>query len=95
MTQAELFQAIAGGAILVPFIGWIMAGIKTALPDSFPSKYWPGVSVAVGIALSLAFGALTGGDWRLDAIVGMFAGLSASGLYAVGVASQQPPAPRG
>lgn len=94
LTLEQLLTAIAGGAILVPFIQGIVGMIKTVLPDSFPGKYWPSISVLVGIGLSLLFAYVTGGWWVLAAIVGAVAGLAAAQLYSYGKGQTELP-PRG
>jgi hypothetical protein len=88
VTTQALLTAIAGGAVLVPLIQYIVAGIKTAAPVNFPNKYWPSVTILVGILLSLAFCGITAGVWSVAAIVGMFAGLGAAGLYTFGKAQE-------
>ena len=92
MSTAELLTAIAGGLVLVPFIQGFMAMLKTAVP-ACPNKYWPAVSMLVGVALNLVFATITAGWWVVAALVGSIAGLAAAGIYDYSVAKQAAKSP--
>jgi hypothetical protein len=64
----------------VPVLAALIQAIKTALP-SVDARYWPVASIVIGIGYNLALGALMGEALGIAAVVGLVAGLAASGLY--------------
>jgi hypothetical protein len=71
------------GAALVPLIQGALAIIKTAAGDRIPSAYWPGIAVAVGVALSALLVSLfdKGVTLQMRLAIGLVGGVMASGLY--------------
>ncbi len=64
----------------VPLIVALVEALKAAFP-ALPARFYPFVSMAVGIVLNLVLTWILGGDYRTAAIVGMAAGLGAAGLF--------------
>jgi hypothetical protein len=69
----------------IPLIQALVAVVKTMFPK-IPSQYFPGVSIAWGVILNVAIvWPVMGSDLRSVVIVGIVAGIAASGLYQWGV----------
>ncbi len=77
--RPEDFVGVSG----VPLIQALVAGCKRTFPQ-VPDQYWPGVSVAWGVALNLALAYLLHLNYAAAALAGLVAGLLSSGLYAWG-----------
>lgn len=64
----------------VPVLAALIQAIKTALPG-VDARYWPLLSIVLGIAYNLALAALLAQPLGVAAVIGLVAGLAASGLY--------------
>jgi hypothetical protein len=73
-----------GGIILIQAI---IEAFKATFP-AFPSRFFPGLAMLVGIGLNEGLAAILRLDPATAAVVGLIAGLSASGLYAWGKAKE-------
>lgn len=71
----------------IPLIQALVALVKTTIP-ALPARYYPGVSIALGVALNEALAYLMQADYRTAAVVGVVAGLAASGLFTFGKAQE-------
>ncbi|MCL4535917.1 MAG: hypothetical protein M1370_12255 [Bacteroidetes bacterium] len=69
----------------VPLIIALVEGVKRVFPGLEP-RWYPLVALACGEALNLALGLSQGQDWRAALVLGLVAGLAASGLYSGGKA---------
>ena len=63
----------------VPVLAALIQAIKIALP--LPDRFWPLLSIVLGIAYNLALAALLAQPLGVAAVIGLVAGLAASGLY--------------
>lgn len=87
-----LLIGLAG--VIAVLVSPIVAAIKTALGERLPARYYPTVSVAVGIILAELVCWIQTQDYRQWLLVGVLAGLGASGLFALGKRAEMQ-APRG
>lgn len=67
----------------IPIVQALVALFKTTFP-SFPARYYPSVSIVVGVILNEGLGYLLGTDPSTSAVVGLIIGLIASGLFQYG-----------
>lgn len=65
----------------VPVLAIIMGLVKLAREQGLPSKYAPLLSIALGVILGCAVAYQNHTDYVAGAVIGLVAGLSASGLY--------------
>lgn len=71
----------------IPLIQALVALVKTTIPG-LPARYYPGVSIVFGVALNEVLAYLIQADYRTAAVVGVVAGLAASGLFTFGKAQE-------
>lgn len=69
----------------IPFIQALVAAFKTMFPN-FPSQYLISVSIGFGIILNVALAYFMTLPYWEAALVGIVAGLAASGFYSAGKA---------
>ena len=77
--EAREFVGLAG----IPLIQALVALIKTTCPG-LSARYYPAVSLTIGVALNLALAYLLEMDYGLAVLVGTVAGLGASRLFEYG-----------
>ncbi len=73
----------------IPLIQALVALVKTTMP-SLAASYYPSISIAWGVALNLLLAYLLQSDLRIAAVVGLVAGLAASGLFAIAKSPNKP-----
>jgi high-affinity Fe2+/Pb2+ permease len=72
--------ALLGGLASAPIITALVAAIGSGLP-AVPRRVYPLLAAAIGIGWNVAIGAAANSlDWRTP-LLGVVAGLAASGLY--------------
>ncbi len=76
MIDLSIIFGMAGA----PVITALTELVKRTFP-SLSSRYFPLISVVIGICLNLGIAAALAVDLRLAAVTGILAGLAASGLY--------------
>jgi hypothetical protein len=62
----------------------IMALVEVAKPWLEDQRYWPLVSITLGVLLNVAVAALLSSSVPTGALTGLVAGLAAAGLYSAG-----------
>lgn len=68
------------GLLGIPVVVGLTQVVKQAFPQA-DNRFWPAVSLALGVALNLSVGAVLGLPLGSSALLGLVVGLSASGLY--------------
>lgn len=69
----------------VPLIVALVEAVKRVFPG-LEQRWYPLVALACGEGLNLALALTQGQDWRAALVLGLIAGLAASGLYSGGKA---------
>lgn len=65
----------------VPALVALVELVKVSFPG-LPARAWPALSVGLGVAWNVGLSGVLGSrDWGLAVVVGLVAGLAASGLY--------------
>lgn len=75
------------GLAAVPVIIGLVEVFKRWIADD---RYYPLIALALGIIINVAIAYQTAGDYLLAVLVGIVAGLAASGLYSGGKAVTRP-----
>jgi hypothetical protein len=75
------------GLAAVPVIIGLVEVFKRWIADD---RYYPLIGLALGIIINVAIAYQTAGDYLLAVLVGIVAGLAASGLYSGGKAVTRP-----
>lgn len=70
----------------IPIIVALVELIKQMFP-SLDKRFWPGIAIAWGLLINLALAYILVTDYRIAVVMGIIAGLSASGLYSGGKAA--------
>ena len=76
------------GGGLAPIVSALVAVIKTAGGEHLPSRYYPSIALAVGVAVAEFVAWVLATDPRLALLIGVVAGLTASELFRAGKATE-------
>ena len=83
------------GAALAPIVTALVALVKTTAADALPARYYPAVSVALGVLLAIGLVYVApvsiGLTLQLAGLAGLIAGLIASSLFERGKTNSEPP----